>query len=45
MENKMNQELITVVESIKKAILQFSNSPDTSDEFKYTNLDDMKKIM
>ena len=41
----MVHEHITVVESIKKVILQFSNPPDTSDEFKYTDLDDIKKIM
>ena len=32
MENKMNLELTTAVEAIKTAILQSSNSSDTSDE-------------
>ncbi len=32
MENKMNQELITAVETTKTAILQSPNSSDASDE-------------
>ncbi len=32
MENKMNLELLTAIEAIKKAILQSSNSSDASDE-------------
>lgn len=32
MENKMNQELTTAVETIKTAILQSSNSSAASDE-------------
>ena len=33
MEYKMNQELITAVETIKTAILQSSNSSETTDAF------------